>query len=95
MKRALIAAVLAMTLGAGLSWAKLPAPPAQTDDQKAAAEAAKAKKAEADKKDADNLSKAQDRAAENFKRNQARGKTTATAKAPAAAAPAAGAAVSK
>jgi hypothetical protein len=53
---------------------------------------AKAKKAEADKKDADNLSKAQDRAAENFKRNQARGKTTATAKAPVAAAPAAGAA---
>jgi len=50
MKRALIAAVLAMTLGAGLSWAKLPAPPAQTDEQKAAAEVAKAKKAEADKK---------------------------------------------
>ena len=36
MKRALIAAVLAMAMGAGLSWAKLPAPPAQTDEQKAA-----------------------------------------------------------
>ena len=78
-----------------MSWAKLPAPPAHTDEQKAAAEVAKTKKAEADKKDADNLSKAQDRAAENFKRNQARGKTTTTARASGSGASAAAAGASK
>ena len=57
--------------------------------------AAKTKKAEADKKDADNLSKAQDRAAENFKRNQARGKTTTTARASGSGASAAAAGASK
>lgn len=53
----------------GNSWAKLPAP---TDGQKVAAEAAKEKAAEAAKKDAELLAKAQDRAADNYKKGKGR-----------------------
>lgn len=69
MKRILL--VLAAGLAAGMmiaaSHAKLPAAPAKTDEQKAA-EAQKAAAAKA--KDADLLSKAQDRVVANYKKNK-------------------------
>ena len=62
--------LVAMSLALfGNSWAKLPAP---TEAQKAAAEAAKEKAAEAAKKDAELLAKAQDRAADNYKKGKGR-----------------------
>jgi cellobiose-specific phosphotransferase system component IIB len=68
MKRILL--VLAAGLTAGLiaaSHAKLPAPPAKSDAEKAA-EAEKAAAAKA--KDAELLSKAQDRVVANYKKNK-------------------------
>jgi hypothetical protein len=53
----------------GLASAKLPQAP-MDDAAKAAAAAKKAKAAEAGKKAAEALAKAQDRAAENYKRNK-------------------------
>ena len=57
---------VAMAATAGAVWAKLPAPPA--DPAKAAE--AKAKADEAAKKDADLLSKYQDKAAANYRKNK-------------------------
>jgi len=68
MKRILL--VLAAGLAAGMiaaSHAKLPAPPAKSDAEKAA-EAEKAAAAKA--KDAEQLGKAQDRAVANYKKNK-------------------------
>ena len=67
MKHVTIATILgaALAFGALGAHAKLPAPPAKSDAEKAA-EAAKAKSA-ADK-DAADLAKAQDRAVANYKR---------------------------
>lgn len=73
-----MALLAALTLALyGTSWAKLPAAPAPTEAQKAAADAAKAKAAEAGKKDAENLARAQDRAADNYKKGK--GKAVALA----------------
>jgi hypothetical protein len=57
-----------MAAGAGTVWAKLPPAPA-ADPAKAAADAKK--KAEGEKKAAETLSKAQDRAAANYRKNKA------------------------
>ena len=53
----------------GLAYAKLPAPKL-TDEQKAAAAAKKAKAAEGAKKAAEALARAQDRAAENYRKGK-------------------------
>ena len=69
--------LVAMSLALfGNSWAKLPAP---TDAQKAAAEVAKEKAAESAKKDAELLAKAQDRAADNYKKGKGRAAPTVAA----------------
>ncbi len=68
----LIACALALTLGAGLASAKIPAPP-MDDAAKAKAEEAKAKAAEGAKKDAEALAKSQDRVAERYKKEHAKG----------------------
>lgn len=78
MKSVALLVVMSLALF-GNSWAKLPAP---TEAQKAAAEVAKAKGAEAAKKDAELLAKAQDRAAENYRKGK--GKTPAASVAKAA-----------
>ena len=63
-----------------LAIAKLPAPPAPTDEQKAKAAAAKDSAAEAAKKDATDLSRYQDKSAERYYREmKAAGKTVAVA----------------
>ncbi len=69
--------VLALTACAvmGAAQAKLPPP---SDEQKAKAAEAKAKADEAAKVEAEQLGKAQDRAAENYKKEK--GKATATEK---------------
>lgn len=68
MKRVLLALAGGLLIGAfAATHAKLPAAPAKTDEQKAA-EAEKAAAAKA--KDADLLSKAQDRAVANYKKNK-------------------------
>ena len=68
MKRLLAALVGGLLIGAiAASHAKLPAPPAKSDAEKAA-EAEKAAAAKA--KDADSLSKAQDRVVANYKKNK-------------------------
>ena len=73
---------IAVALVAGTAWAKLPAPPPMTDEQKAMAEAAKAKTAENAKKAADLLGKYQDKAVDNY--SKGRGKVKgAAASAPA------------
>ena len=74
MKSIILLAVVSLSL-LGNSWAKLPAP---TEAQKAAAEAAKEKAAEAAKKDAELLAKAQDRAAENYRKNKGKTPVAAT-----------------
>ncbi len=82
MKRIAVAAI-ALALASGGAWAKLPAAP-MTDEQKAKAEEAKAKAAEAAKKEAELLGKYQDKAVDNYKKNQAKmkaGAPAATAKA--------------
>ena len=71
---------VAMTAAAGTVWAKLPAPPPMTGEQKAKADAAAAAKAEAAKKEATLLTKYQDRAADNYKKGQGRARMAAPAK---------------
>ena len=69
MKRALTILAAGLMLGAfAASQAKLPPPPAKTDEQKKA-EADKAAASKA--KDAADLTKAQDKAVANWKKNQA------------------------
>ena len=68
MKRTLLVLVAGLAAGViAASHAKLPAPPAKTDAEKAA-EAEKAAAAKA--KDAEQLSKAQDKAVANYKKNK-------------------------
>ena len=68
MKRLLLLVAAGMIAGAvTASYAKLPAPPAKTDAEKAA-EADKAKAAK--DKDAADLGKAQDKAVANYKKNK-------------------------
>jgi len=74
-------AMVAVAVGGGLAYAKLPQPP-MDDAAKAKAEEAKAKAAEVAKKDADDLAKAQDRVAERYKKEK--GIKTAAEVAPAA-----------
>ena len=91
-KKALLSAALCLfTTGAVL--AKLPSPP-MTDEQKAKAEATKAKAAEAAKKEAELLAKAQDRVAGRYIQQQ-RGKGVTVKPAPIAAAAPAGAPAKK
>jgi len=71
---AMLVAGLALT---GAAHAKLPTA-APTPEQQAKAAEAKAKADEAAKKDAEQLSKAQDRAADNYKRSK--GRVVASAK---------------
>ena len=97
-KALLIAALCLCTTGA--VFAKLPAPPPMTDEQKAKAEEAKAKAAAAAKMAAEQLAKAMDRVADGYiKAQKAKGVTVkptpiaapaapAPAPAPTAAAPA-------
>ena len=67
MKRAaLVAMVFAMITGT--AWAKLPAPPPMSDDQKGKADAAKAAAADAAKKDGELMAKYQDKAADNYRK---------------------------
>lgn len=73
----ILAAASLILLGAAAQ-AKIPEPQA-TPEQQAKAEAAKAKAAEAAKKEADLLGKAQDRAADNYKKGK--GKTAAASSA--------------
>jgi len=68
----LIAAALVMALSAGIANAKIPAP--VMDD------AAKAKAADAAKKDAEQLAKAQDRVAERYKKGQGKAAPAKTVK---------------
>ena len=63
----------------GMVNAKLPTPP-MDDKAKAAAEEKKAKAAEVAKKDAENLTKAQDRAVANYKKDKSGGKAVAVSK---------------
>ena len=94
--RAILAAGL-VVLTFGVAVAKLPAPPPLTDEQKAAAEATKAKAAAAAEAAKMEQAKAEDRVVARYKTEQmAKGKTVApqmaaptAAAAPAAAAPAA------
>lgn len=78
MKRTAVMTI-AIALSAGTAWAKLPAPPPMTDEQKAKAEETKAKAAEAAKKDATLLAKYQDKAADNYKKGQGKAKGAAAA----------------
>lgn len=73
MKRAALMAIL-WILFAGAAWAKLPAPPPMTDEQKAKAAETKAKAAESAKKEADLLSRYQDKAAENYRKGHGKPK---------------------
>ena len=69
----LVSIAFALSVGVSTAFvqAKLPAPAPLNDEQKAKAEEAKAKAAEAAKKEADLLTKYQDKAADNFKAKQA------------------------
>jgi hypothetical protein len=67
MKRILAVLIAGLMIGAIAAHAKLPAPPAKSDAEKAA-ESEKAAAAKA--KDADLLSKAQDRVVANYKKNK-------------------------
>jgi hypothetical protein len=83
MKKILLVLVAGLTAGViAASHAKLPAPPAKTDAEKAA-EAEKAAAAKA--KDAEQLGKAQDRAVANYKKNKgiSMAPTAASSKTPA------------
>ena len=66
----LAAGALAFALSAGLAQAKIPAPP-MDDAAKAKAEESKAKAADAAKKEAELLAKAQDRVVERYKKGKA------------------------
>ncbi len=70
---------IAMALLVGTAWAKLPAPPPMTDEQKVKAEETKAKAAEDAKKEAGLLAKYQDKAADNYKKSQGKAKGAAAA----------------
>jgi hypothetical protein len=74
----LAAGTLAFALSAGLAQAKIPVPP-MDDAAKAKAEETKAKDADAAKKDAEQLAKAQDRVVERYKKGQAKGAKAAVA----------------
>lgn len=71
MKRILMTVLAAWMAGACAVHAKIPAPPATPEQQAKAAEA-KAKAGEAAKKEGEQLGKAQDRAAENYKKGKGR-----------------------
>ena len=72
--------VVAGSIIATLAIAKLPAPPAPTDEQKAKAEETKAKAADTAKKEAADLGRYQDKSAERYYREmKAAGKTVAAA----------------
>ena len=72
--------VLAGSVATTLAIAKLPAPPAPTDEQKAKVAEAKEKAAEGAKKDASDLGRYQDKSAERFFRDmKAAGKTVPVA----------------
>lgn len=75
----LTAACLALVTAAQ---AKIPAPPA-TPEQAAKAEAAKAKAAEDAKAESEQLGKAQDRAADNYKKGKGKAVASAAAGVPA------------
>ena len=81
MKRVALTTI-AMVLLAGTAWAKLPAPPPMTDEQKVKAEAVKAKAAEDAKTEAGLLAKYQDKAANNYKKGQGKAKSGAAAASP-------------
>jgi hypothetical protein len=68
----LAAGALAFALSAGLAHAKIPVQP-MDDAAKAKAEEAKTKAADAAKTEAEQLSKAQDRVAERYKKGQGKG----------------------
>ena len=70
-----------LTLAVGAQ-ARIPAPPA-TAEQAAKAEEAKTKAAEAARKDSEELGKAQDRAADNYKKGKGKTVASAAASAPA------------
>jgi ribosomal protein L1 len=69
--RAGIVAAICLALIGGPLWAKLPAPPPMTEEQKVAAAAKAAKAAEATKKEAELLVKYQDLTAEKYKKEMA------------------------
>jgi hypothetical protein len=81
--RAAIVAAICLALIGGPLWAKLPAPPSPTDEQKAAAAA---KAAEAAKKEAELLGKYQDLTVEKYKKAHAPKAAAAAVPAPTAAA---------
>jgi len=76
MKRAALITIV-WALFAGAAWAKLPAPPPMTDEQKAKAEQTKAKAAEDAKKASELLAKYQDKAVDNYRKGQGKGKVAA------------------
>ena len=69
--RGAIVAVIGFAMIAGPLWAKLPAAPPMTEEQKAAAAAKAAKAAEGAKKEAELLSKSMDVTAEKYKKSLA------------------------
>lgn len=71
MRKALVGLAIVASGFAGAAVAKLPVSP-PTPEQQAKAAEAKAKAEEAAKKEADQLSKAQDRAADNFRKGKGR-----------------------
>ncbi|TSA16507.1 MAG: hypothetical protein D4R74_04560 [Betaproteobacteria bacterium] len=75
----LVAGALAFALSAGLAEAKIPVAP-MDDAAKAKAEETKAKAADAAKKDAELLAKAQDRVAERYKKSHGKAAAAKTAK---------------
>jgi hypothetical protein len=66
-----IVAAICLALIGGPLWARLPAPPPMTEEQKAAAAAKAAKAAEVTKQEAELLTKYQDVTAEKYKKAQA------------------------
>jgi hypothetical protein len=82
MKR-ILAAILTVTgvILAAAAQARIPAPPA-TAEQAAKAEEAKAKAVEAAKKESEYLGKAQDRAADNYRKGKGKAVASAAASAP-------------
>ena len=71
-EKLLVSAALAFALSVGVAQAKIPVAP-MDDAAKAQAEEKKTKAAEAAKKNAELLGKAQDRVAERYKKEQAKG----------------------
>jgi hypothetical protein len=82
MKRILVTILTATCLTLAVAaHAKIPAPPA-TAEQAAKAEEARTKAAEAAKKDSEHLGKAQDRAADNYKKGKGKAVASTAASAP-------------